>query len=308
MKPAWTRRQRTAAALVALLVCALVAWLDSTASGFALAPHGPARTASYFVYIWQGITALAGILAAGAEIAVTYLATAVSWLASRVATILTGTGAIFSKVWDSVKIVWSDVLKPTLLWIDDKLKAAYTWMKSTFKPVFDFLNDIRRRLNDFYNTFIKPITDTIDFIRAINRALLAFHITFLQDLDSLLAELEARIREPFLWVNAQLNKILNVLDLIVTFDGLLQQVTLLHSMSRYAPAWINHFWKRQFDPTLQRGTPYDRDRDYPTHEVVEDVNALSELANPDRGERGAVIGELGLMFLQAAQTQPGHVE
>jgi hypothetical protein len=228
----------------------------------------------------------------------------VSWLAGRVATILTGTGAIFSKVWDSVKIVWSDVLKPTLLWIDDKLRAVYSWMKSTFKPVFDFLNDIRRRLNDFYNTFIKPITDTIDFIRAINRALLAFHITVLQDLDSLLAQLEDKIREPFLWVNQQLNKILNVLDIIVTANGFFQQVTLIRSMSRYAPAWMNGLWNRQIPPEGFNQDAYGLTRIYPLDAKWANGKELGKFYRGEGSRMDARIAELVPIYRIAAGIDP----
>lgn len=304
MKTPWTSAQRSAAAIVALAVLALVWWLDSASSGLALRPGVELHAAGVIFAVWTGIQFIGAALAAAADIAVAYLVAAISWLAGAMATMLAGLGSILAKVWDGLKIVWSDVLKPTLLWVDDKLKAAYSWMKSTFKPVFDFLNDVRARLNAFYNTFIKPITDTIDFIRAINRALLAFHITFLQDLDSLLAELEQRIREPFLWINSQLNKIQNVLELIVTLDGFFQQVTLIRSMSRYAPSWVNGMWNRQLPADGFAQDPYGVTRMYPLDAKWANGKALGQLYRGEPSRMDARVAELVPVFRIAAGIDP----
>jgi hypothetical protein len=50
---------------------------------------------------------------------------------------------------------------------------------------------------------------------------------------------------------------------------------------------------------------YDLGRDYPTHEVQEDVNALTSYWTDGGGEHAAVIGELSLIFIQAIDTIPG---
>lgn len=304
MIPRESRARRVGRGVVVLGVLGLIAWLDTDAGRLTLRPGVPVHQAHVFYAIWSGISFLAAAMAAGADIVVGYLVAAFSWLAGAVATMLAGLGSIMAKVWDGLKIVWSDVLKPTLVWVDDKLKTAYSWMKSTFKPVFDFLNDIRRRLNDFYNTFIKPITDTIDFIRAINRALLAFHITVLQDLDSLLAQLEDKIREPFLWVNQQLNKILNVLDIIVTANGFFQQVTLIRSMSRYAPAWVNGLWNRQLPPDGFKQDPYGLSRIYPLDAKWANGKELAKFYQGEPSRMDGRISELVPMYRIAAGIDP----
>lgn len=304
MKTPWTRARRRVVGVVALAVLALIAWLDSDRSGLALRPGLPLHTAAVFSVIWTGISFIAAALAAAADVAVAYLVAAVSWLAGALATFLAAAGSIFAKIWDGLKIVWSDVLKPTLIWVDDKLKSAYAWMKSTFKPVFDFVNDVRRRLNDFYNTFVKPVTDTIDFIRAINRALLTFHITWLQDLDSLLVQLEAKIREPFLWINQQLNKILNVLDLVVTANGFFQQVTLIRSMSRYAPAWVNGLWNRQLPPEGFNQDPYGLTRMYPLDAKWANGKELTKFYKGEPSRMDGRIAELVPIYRIAAGIDP----
>lgn len=240
--------------------CALVVWLDSPASGLALQPSTPIRTAAFFTAIVTGIEILAGWVATAAEVTAAYVWVALQWLSSVTLTFLKSTGAMFAKVWDGLKIVWSDVLKPALTWIDEHLKRLYTWLKDTFKPVFSFLDDIRKRLNAFYTTFVRPVIDTIEYLRQINRVLLAFHIHLLQQLDSILQQLERRIEEPILWLNAQLSKVVNALELVVTADGFFQRLTLIRSMSRYAPAWLRIAANARSRPltsdeqeTLQRG-------------------------------------------------------
>lgn len=247
--------QRLALVWAAFLVWALLCWLDSTSSGLALDTTHPRRTAEIFSLIVTGIEILAGWVATAAEITATYVWIALQWLGSATLTFLKSTGAMFARVWDGVKIVWSDVLKPALVWVDDKLKSLYSWLKDTFQPVFDFLREVRCRLNEFYTTFVRPVIDTIDFIRQINRVLLAFHIDLLQSLDKYLQQLEQRIEEPFLWINQQINKLINAVNLIVTADGFFQRLTLITSMNRYAPQWMRI-------ATNQRTKPLTGDQAY----------------------------------------------
>lgn len=240
-----TPRQRFALQLLVAVVALLLLWLDSPASPFGLRLPLALRYANVVGAIVTGIQILAGWVATAAEVTATYVWIALQWLGSATGTLLKNTGAMFAKVWDGVKIVWSDVLKPALVWVDDHLKRLYAWMKDTFKPVFDFLRKVRCRLHDFYSTFVRPVVDTIEFVRQINRVLLAFHITFLQNLDKTLQQIEQRIEEPFLWLEKKINEIWNVLELVVTLDGFFQKLTLIRSMNRYAPSWIRSFYNAQ---------------------------------------------------------------
>jgi hypothetical protein len=271
---------------------ALAAWLDSRASGFALPLSTPVHAAAVFGAIMAGLSIVASALSTAASVAVGYLASAVGWLAAHLAALAQGTGAIFAKSWDALKIVWSDALKPALDWVDTNLKRLYTWLRNTFKPVFDFLDDVKKRIDAFYKTFVQPVIDTIEFIRAINRVLMTFHIDFLNDLDHLLQQLEQKIEEPFLWVREWLAKITNVLDRIITIDGFLQQYTLVRSLSRYTPAWVNGFWNRQIDPTRLSGDEYSRTRMYPLD--AKWANG-KELAQFYRGEGSRMDGHVAAL-------------
>jgi hypothetical protein len=134
-----TRRQRFALELGAAAGALLLLWLDSPGSPLALDASRARHIAGFVSVIVAGIEILAGWVATAAEVTAAYVWVALQWLGAATATLLKNTGAMFAKVWDGMKIVWSDVLKPALVWVDDHLKRLYAWLKDTFRPVFDFL-------------------------------------------------------------------------------------------------------------------------------------------------------------------------
>lgn len=236
-------------------VLALLAWLDRGAVAGVQHAAVFGFLIPVFSAIWGAVEAAGTAIAVSLEGVVAWLVSAFAWLSHVVITLLTSTGAIFSKVWEGMKVVWTDVLKPGLVWIDKQLQRLQAWLKDTFKPVFEFLKRVRDELQLIYKRFVLPIVDTIEFIRALNRVLLAFHIHVLQALDSVLQQLEQRLTEPILWLNAQINKIWNALELVVTADGLFQKLTLIRSMSRYVPNWVRI-------ATAARSTPLTGDQAY----------------------------------------------
>jgi len=129
-------------------------------------------------------------------------------------------------------------LKRFIVWADKKLRALERYLKDFFAPVLRFIKRLKDEIRRFYTTYIRPIIDTIEFIRAVNRILTTFHITVLQGLDSILAQVEQRLEQPFLWINQQLTKIMNVIDQVMTLDGFFQRLTLIRSMVRYVPDWL----------------------------------------------------------------------
>jgi hypothetical protein len=244
------RRVRLAWTLGAYAAIAAVYLLDSACSPVALNRAPELVTAAVWGAIVTIFEIFAGWIATAAEVTAAYVWVALQWLASVTAGLLRSTGAMFARVWDATRIVWSDVLKPALQWLDATLKRYYDWLQKTFRPVFDFLRDVRERLRAFYNTFVRPITDTIEFIRQVNRVLLTFHIDVLQKLDRVLQQVEQRIDEPFIWINQKLNEITNFVNSIVTVGGLFERLRLVKSLASYAPAWIAGFWNTQIDSAV----------------------------------------------------------
>jgi hypothetical protein len=234
------RARRSDAALVvgAYVVVALAVYLDSAASPLRLAPSVPITTAGVFGVVVVAFELLGTWIATAAEVTIIYLWAALTWLAGAMAGVVVSLGAMLARVWDAVKIVWTDVLKPALVWLDDVLKRVQTWLRDTLKPIIDFVGEVKRRIQAFYDTFVKPVVDTIDFIRGVNRVLLVFHIDLLQKLDTVLQRVEHEIQAPFLWIEEKLTEVQNLVNRIMTADGLFRRLALIRSMSRYAPAWL----------------------------------------------------------------------
>lgn len=283
-----------------LLVLWLAVLLDVVASSSSAAAPVPYVGAAVFSFIVTGIQLLAGWIATAAEITVTYLAAVVSWLVGVVGSFLVSVGAVFAKIWDGIKIIWSDVLKPALVWLDKTFVRIHDWMVKTFKPVFDWLKLVRCRLNEIYTNFVRPVLDTIDFVRDVNRVLLAFHIHLLESLDKVLADLERRIEEPILWLYQQLTRVQNLLDAVVSFDGLFQKYMLVASLRKHLPDWSKYFWHDQVGPTKGRSTP-DRLKGYPARDVNADAASLGEYLERGGGERAPVIDELAITLMQVAR-------
>jgi hypothetical protein len=195
-------------------------------------------------------------------------------------------------------------IKQLAQWSYRKLLALERYLKDKFAPVLRWLKLVKDHLDDFYKKYIRPIIDTIEFIRSLNRLLQVFHINVLQKLDSTLAKIESRIEEPFLWVRSHITDLENWINRIVTLDGFFQKLTLIRSMARYLPTWSNLFWSGQIDPVKLAAGDYRREQEYAAHEVKADVNALSDYWSRGEGDRAAAIDELRVNFIIAMQTEP----
>jgi len=294
-RPIARRDRRRAQLLVGVLV---VAWLLDLVDAARPGARGPVTTAAVMGFILTALEYVWSWLGTVAEITATYLATVVSWIAKRLADLFLSTGAVFARVWDGIKIVWSDVLKPALQWIDTWVKRIHRWLVDTFRPVFDFLRELRERIQKLYDTFVRPITDTIDFIRAVNGVLLQFHITFLDGLSRILTEVERRIDESFVFVLRQLTAVQNVLDYIVGGAGFFQRYVLVASLRKHAPLWMSFFWADQVGPRRVPSPTASPDAEYPEHDLEKDLVNMREYFESDSGDAAPSIDELAIMLRQ----------
>lgn len=163
---------------------------------------------------------------------VTWLVATLGYIWDVVKNFIVGTGAIFSKVWDGLGVVWDRVLKPALVFLDQKIVELRDWLKATFQPVFDFLRAVRDVVTRLYDTFVKPVLAVIDFIRQLDRVLQVFHINLLSGLDAVLTRVEQRIDGVVQWLYARLNDVFNILNTIVGLDGFFQRYMFLHTQAR----------------------------------------------------------------------------
>jgi hypothetical protein len=186
-------------------------------------------------------------------------------------------------------------LRSLVRWVDTHLRALHAFLKDHLAGVLRFLKRIKDEVDKFYKTYIKPIIDTIEFIRAINAVLVKFHVTVLQGLDDLLAQVEQRIEAPLLWVRGKITWLENQIDRIVTLDGLFQKWTLITSMSRYAPAWLRIAVNARSRPVSNDGAAaLQRAGEVQTQPaLVDDLHAYLNGAQNDAGNViDAAVGQL----------------
>jgi hypothetical protein len=165
---------------------------------------GPPARVQFFAIFVAIASAVAHFIHGAADVTLAFLVTA--WQVLRTGFVALGRvvktgifdlGKIGGKLWDGVKFFAVDIVPKFLRWTYDKLLRLSAWLKEKFAPVFKWLHTVKEHLDSFYKTFVRPIVDTIDFIRAVNRVLVAFHVDLLQSLDTMLAQVEQRIEAPF---------------------------------------------------------------------------------------------------------------
>jgi hypothetical protein len=203
--------------------------------------------------------------------------------------------------------LWNVVLRPLLHWAKEKFLSVTAWLKRTFAPLIRLIDRLRKEWRLFYTRILRPILDTIDIIRFFLRELGRLGVGWASDLDKTLARIQDKIQADWEWVYGHLNEIRNVIDRIVTLDYLIQRLVFLRTLDRDAPIWVRMWWTRSLQGPSVVHTSYELTRDYPTHFVQEDVNALTDYFTDGGGEHGAIIGELSLMFMKAVETEPGAV-
>src|SRR5574342_920938 len=199
------------------------------------------------LWVWEGVQA------AGA-ITLRFLAWNVRRLWEFATIIADGAGelAIFAfqglkKTWDLFRLTYRHVLEPAWrkfwLFVD----RARTWLERIFAPVFEFLRRVRDEFLNFYTHWIRPVLDTIDAARRILRILGQLGLDWARALARKLAEIADMIDRPFRLVLAKINEVVNVVNRIVTADGLFQRLALIRSMQRdvrfVMNVWANAFYR-----------------------------------------------------------------
>lgn len=138
----------------------------------------------------------------------------------------------FGVAWGFIKKLYTDLLLPGWTkfwqWID----RARHWLEDFFRPIFEFLRRIREEILKFYDKWVRPILDTIEIARKALSVFKALGFEWAKKLDALLVQVEEKINAPFLFALQKLNEVINIIDRIVTADGLFQRLALIRSLER----------------------------------------------------------------------------
>lgn len=201
------------------------------------------------VAFWFFIVAIASAIWKGLEIAGKVTLEVLKWTVAHLSWLLTKTINGLAEVghflmmglkdvWAFTRRLYTDVLKPAWQKFWSWFDKFRRWLDDTFGPILTWLRELRDNVLLFYKTYIRPWLDLIDVTRKALRVLNSLGLHWAGALDRRLGELETAIEKPFRFVLAKLNEIINIVNRIVTVDGLLQRVALIRSIERdYRMVW-----------------------------------------------------------------------
>lgn len=152
------------------------------------------------------------------------------------------------KGWELLKLTYTNVLKPAWLKVYNFIGHVKTWLDKYVRPALNLLKWVKDRILEIYNKFVRPILDIIDVTRRALRILASLGVDWARRLDTKLGELEAKINAPFLFLLRELNKVINIVNRIVTADGLFQRLAFLQTMKRDAQLAWNTLWNNLQHP------------------------------------------------------------
>lgn len=198
----------------------------------------------------------------------------------------------FRASWDFFRATYENIIRPALekfwTWVDQ----ARQWLTDLFKPVFEFLASVRAELLKFYDTWVKPILDTIDIARKLLGVLYSLGIDWARTLDQELARLEEKINEPFQFALRQINAIINVIDRIVTADGLFQRLALVRSIGRDIAYVHQEYLKVSLKDLSPTEIAKRHAAKYPGNDPAVPGSELAKLYKAHDGQYAAVVAEL----------------
>lgn len=233
-----------------LLVTVVAAWaLRSFATPAAWGAGGGGHEPEVHVAFWPFVVFVAGLIWKGIEVAGRVTLEVLKWVVVNLSLVVTkvvnglkdiGSALLLGlrKSWDFLKLTYDKVLKPGWekfwRWFDRFRK----WLDDTFGPVLQFLRRVRDNLLAFWKTYIRPWIDLIDVTRRVLRVLNTLGLKWAGQLDAELGRIEDAIERPFRLLLAKVNEVINLVNRVVTLDGLLQRIALMRSLLRdYQYAW-----------------------------------------------------------------------
>jgi hypothetical protein len=245
--------------------------------------------------IWKGLEAAARVTLAAVAYSVKLL-----WLfASKSANALIdlGHGVLtgLRAAWKFFELSYEKVIKPAFTkfwrWFDKFRK----WLDDTFGPTLRFLRRLRDNLLRFWKTYVRPWLDFIDVTRRVLRVLSSLGLAWAAALDKRLGDLEARIERPFQLLLAKVNEVINLVNRVVTLDGLFQRVALIRSLGRD----YQYAWRAIAQPYTRALT--EADRRHADDKLA--VKSLRQIENETRayvrdggGPRAALIDEMTIVW------------
>jgi hypothetical protein len=245
-------RPRSSAPPLWFFVCVAVAlaWLCRyTFAGFTdtgpAGGHAPEHRYAFWTlflgvveWLWRGVQAAGRVTLEILKWMVINLSAVVAKLGNSLKEVGSALLTAGRATWKFFELTYERVLKPAWLkfwrWFD----KTRTWLDHTFGPTLRWLRRLRDNLLKFWKTYVRPWLDIIDATRRVLRVLSSLGLRWAAALDKRLGDLEARIERPFRLLLAKVNEVINIVNRVITLDGLFQRVALVRSLQRdYKYAW-----------------------------------------------------------------------
>lgn len=292
-----------------LLVAAIAAACQWTAGSYdapapvvALAFWG--WLASLASLVWNGLHAAVDAVVAGLVATVNALWIIVKATADGLAfagrELLDG----FRGSWDFLRGLYEHVLKRAWRKLWDFVEWARAALDRIFRPVFRVLLRVRSELLKFYTRWVRPILDAIDIARKMLRVFSSLGVAWATALDQQLARIAEQIDAPFRRLLRELNQVINLVNRVVTANGLFQRLALIRSIERdiryVSRAFVN--WRSR--PLSDQD--YDALRARAGARTLEDVTRDTEEALlTGGGAYGPFVREMTAQWTQYLAERPG---
>jgi PAS domain-containing protein len=236
--------------------------------------------------LWTGVEVAGRVALAILQYSVTIAWRAINLLGKGAAELAGYAWKGFRVAWDLLRATYEHVLKPAWQFFFRWVDKVERWLERTFGPLMRWLRRLRDWVLKFYATYIRPILDIIDISRRALRVLASLGLDWARTLDQKLADLEEKIEKPFRALVAKINDVINVVNRIMTADGLFQRLTYIRTLQRdWNLAWktlVAGYTKPVTD--TQRAETAAKTAAKSQQQVTSDVRAyMRDGSGPDAG-------------------------
>lgn len=204
------------------------------------------------------------------------------------------------QAWRFFRWTYDEILAPAWRKFWHLVDVVHATLDRVLRPVFTILRRIRDELLTLYSHWVRPILDTIGITRQMLRVLAALHLNFARTLDRKLGDLEEAIDRPFRYVLGKLNEVINLVNRIVTLDGLIQRLALVRSIARDWKVIGDEYARMHRPPLSAAELKAAREQEFDGLDPASPGAELGKFYAGEGGEFAGIIGELAPEWLLAA--------